>query len=54
MLILGLIILLIVCIVVKIFDNQIRPVHLRKAIVVTIAFAGLLFTIIGIIQLFIK
>lgn len=53
MLVLGLVLVLIVGIIVKLFDDYIRPVHWRKVAIVWATFAGLLFIIIGFIQMLI-
>lgn len=54
MLVLGLILVLAVSIIVKIFDSEIRPVHWRKVAVVWATFAGFIFIIVGVIQMFLQ
>ncbi len=53
MLLLGVIIILIVSICVKLFDSKIRPYHWRKVGINVLTLSGLLFIIVGIIQLII-
>lgn len=50
----GLALLLITSIIVKIFDKEIRPVYWRKVAVNVTAISGMLFIIIGIVQMFVK
>mgnify|MGYP001660877406 CR=1 FL=1 len=52
MLLMGLILIIIVCICVKLFDGYIRPRHMLKVLVNTSTFAGLIMIIAGIVQLF--
>lgn len=50
----GLALVLITSIIVKIFDKEIRLVHWRKVAVNTAVISGLVFIVVGIIQMFVK
>lgn len=50
MLPIGLIMVLLVSLCVKLFDDKIRPYHTRKAIVNVAMISGLIFIIVGFIQ----
>lgn len=54
MLIMGLVLIMLVCISVKLFDDYIRPRHMLKVLVNTSTFLGLILFIAGIIQLIIR
>lgn len=51
MLIAGIIIVLVVCVCVKLFDDKIRPNHWLKVLVNTSTIAGLLLILVGFIRL---
>ena len=54
MLVIGFILLGVVCILVKLFDEEIRQSHWRKVSINITCIAGILFLIIGFISIFIK
>lgn len=53
LILIALIIILLDAIVIKIFDAEIRPYHIRKVIVIWVMGLGLILLISGIVSLFI-
>jgi hypothetical protein len=53
MLVSGIVLILIICICVKLFDDKIRPSHWLKVIVNTVTITGLLLIIVGLARIII-